>query len=328
MNRFFENKFISLIGVLAIVLGPFYDAMDNYYFTWIIAVTLIILVFIAIITEYIRGKKFDKSVVHIPVVIKVDDGVQVQYTMNELLKNIEKYYGYKDYKEILKKYYSLNIERLIYEESCDMHDFERLMNFARIIKYNISQLEIILNKPLKIHIAFYRRPAVAFLIGTMFRTNSLSIYQIDNKNEFKKIADISNRKYKERIDEFKKYEITENINDNLHDEVLVVINSASHNVNTNSDDLKIYKNIVKIDLKEPGTIPYENDWLDYAQEIYNVFNKLQINFKSIVVAHSMPESLAIILGIGFGEYWNITITQYNKGLYPKVYKMNEIKYYF
>lgn len=328
MIRFIENKYISLIGVIAIVAGPFYDTVENKYLTGMIALLLALSIFIIIVIEYFKGKKIGNSVVHIPIVIKVDDGVQAQYAMNELIKNIENQYGYDDYKEILIKYYSVNIERLIYEETCGIKDFDTLINFARIIKYNISQLENILNKQIKLHVAFYRRPAVAFLIGTMFRTNSLCIYQIDNKNEFKKVADIANRKYKERIDEFKKYKITEDINDNLNDEVLVVINSASHSVNINSDDLKIYKNIVKIDLKEPGTIPYENDWSDYAQEIYNVFNKLQTNFKSIVVAHSMPESLAIILGMGFGEYWNITITQYHNGLYPKQYTMNQIKYYF
>ncbi|WP_198304744.1 SAVED domain-containing protein [Arcobacter vandammei] len=328
MRYILDNKLIAIIGIIAFLLGPAYDYFDNKFFTGTVSLFLCISVLGAVYFEWRKDKKFNKSVVHIPIVIKVDDGSQTQYIMNELLRNIEKQYGYKDYKKILQKYYSVNTDRLIFEEVCDMDNFDRLMNFARVIKYNIAQLEEVLNKPVKIHIAFYRRPAVAFLIGTIFKTNSVAIYQTNNKNSLDMVANIDDRRYKERIGEFKKYIVEKDIKDSNIDEILVVINSASHNVNLNSDDLKNYKNIVKIKLKEPGTIPYENDWTEYSQEIYNVFNSLQTQYKNITIAHSMPEALAILLGMGFGDYWNITITQYNKGSYPKVYKMNEIKYYF
>ena len=176
---------------------------------------------------------------------------------------------------------------------------------------------------------FYRRPAIAFLIGTIFRTNSIDIYQTNNKNTIDRVMSISNRKYKEKIYKYTKYEKEESFEDKNSDEVLLIIDSASHNVNENASDLKIYKNRVIMKLKGNGTIPTDEDWVEYAQEIYNVVNELQTKYKEIVIAHSMPEALAVCLGMGFGEYWNVHITQYDyaSGVYKKVYKMNDIKYY-
>ncbi len=39
-------------------------------------------------------------------------------------------------------------------------------------------------------------------------------------------------------------------------------------------NLQQYKNIVKVSLNKNGTIPYEDDWTEYASEIYNAINKV------------------------------------------------------
>lgn len=210
-----------------------------------------------------------------------------------------------------------------------MYDFDRLINFARIIRYNLQQLEVVLNKPVKFHIAFYRRPMVGFLIGTMFRTSDLVIYQNnDAKNRFEKVANIQDRKYKEKVNQFIKYTIDNNIQNPEDENILLVINSASHNVNVNEESLKKFSNVITITLNSNGTIPYKDDWTDYSQEIYNIFNEVQTTYKTIRVAHSMPEALAILLGMGLENYWNVEITQYSNGSYPVIYRMNQIKYYF
>lgn len=329
IKNFLENKFISVVGVCALVLGPLYDAVENSVFTWIIFSILLILFIIGIIDQYKTNKKIENSIIHIPIVIKVDDGPDSKYVMKDLIKNIESNYNFSDYENILQKYYSINVNRFIFEENCNMYDFERLVNFARIIKYNISQIESILEKPVKFHIAFYRRPMVGFLIGTIFRTNNITIYQNnDSKNCFNKVANIENRKYKERIDNFTKYKVVENIKDENDNSILVTIDSASHFVNKNEESLKKYSNFVNITLIENGTIPYTSDWSEYSQEIYNVLNDLQTRFKSITIAHSMPEAISVILGMALENYWNIKITQYTNGSYPIIYSMNQIKYYF
>ncbi|WP_141047432.1 SAVED domain-containing protein [Aliarcobacter cryaerophilus] len=329
IKNFLENKFISIVGIFAIIAGPFYDAIDNPIITWITFSFLSLIFIFAVIDEYKRNKKLNSSVIHIPIVIKVDDGPDTKYVMKDLIKKIESDYNFSDYEEILQKYYSINVNKFIFEENCNMYDFERLINFARIIKYNITQIESLLEKPVKFHIAFYRRPMVGFLIGTIFRTNNISIYQNnDSKNCFEKVANIESRKYKERINLFNKYKIVEHISDENDNTILVTIDSASHYVNKNENNLKKYSNYVNISLIENGTIPYSNDWSEYAQEIYNVLNNLQTRFKSITIAHSMPEAISIILGMALENYWEINITQYKDGSYHSIYSMNQIKYYF
>lgn len=44
-----------------------------------------------------------------------------------------------------------------------------------------------------------------------------------------------------------------------------------------------------------------------------LLNELQIKYKHIVLAHAMPESLSLVLGMAI-ENWNLTITQYNPKL--------------
>lgn len=330
LDNFLENKIISFVGILAIVLGTFTVAIDSQIVNWLITIMLFGAIVSAWIYEYIKSKKLSSMQIHIPIVIKIDDGPDVEYAMDELINSIEKKYNLKDYKSVLQKYFSINYKRLVFEEKYDIENFDRLMSFARIIHYNIQQLETMLAQPIKLHIAFYRRPAFGFLIGTMFRTNNLAIYQNnDFKNCFECVADIKNRKYKERIafENFTKYSIKMSLEDDQSDMVLVVINSASHSVNTEDKKLKIYKNRTIVSLKENGTIPYENDWICYAQEIYNVFNCLQANGKKMIVAHAMPEALSVMLGMGLENYWDIKITQYIDGTYQEVFSMKDIRYY-
>ena len=41
----------------------------------------------------------------------------------------------------------------------------------------------------------------------------------------------------------------------------------------------------------------------------------------------MPEAIAVILGMGLENYWNIHVTQYDNNDYQNVFTMNKIKYY-
>lgn len=61
-----------------------------------------------------------------------------------------------------------------------------------------------------------------------------------------------------------------------------------------------------MDLNSNGTIPYEIDWINHAKEIYSVMNELQISYKSIYLAHAMPEALSLVLGMAIENYWNLT----------------------
>ena len=276
-----------------------------------------------------KQKKFQEEIVHIPIVVKVDDGPNLKYVMNNLIKQIEKEYGIENYRYDLQKYLEINLDDFIYEYNGSIYEFDRLMSFVRIIKYDINRLERRLDGRVKYHLAYYKKPSIGFILGTIFRTEGLVVYQNnDFENIFCKVADINSRRYKERVDEFKKYDVIYDIKDKNLKDILIVINSASHLVNTNTSSLNRYENKITITLKENGTIPYENDWVEYASEIYTIINKAQTNFSHITIAHAMPEALAVILGMGLENYWNIDITQYDDGDYKYIFTMNKIKFYF
>lgn len=324
-----SNKFIQIAGLSALFLNPIVDAIGGSITFLMLATILIILFLYGLYDEIKTQKKLKQATIHIPIVIKIDDGPDPKYVLQNLVQKIEEIQKLEDYEDDMKKYFGINIDSFIFEYTGSIYDFDRLMSFARIIKYKINQIEKQLEGRVKFHVAYYKLPAIGYLLGTLFRTEGIVVYQNnDYENRFEKVADINSRKYKERTDGYVKYDISENFADEESSEVLIVINSASHTVNENASSLKSKMNKVRIVLKEPGTIPYESDWTVYANEIYNVINELQTKYKTIIIAHSMPEAISVVLGMALENYWNIKITQYENNEYNKVFSMNDIRYYF
>lgn len=328
IEQLLDNIYIKISGVLAIILSPFVDAIGSPAYWYLFVILFLFLVF-GISQEWKKVLKLSEEIIHIPIVIKIDDGPDLTYVIKNLMNEIEKENGIKDYENTLKKYLGINIDSLIYEYKGSFYDFDRLISFSRIIKFNINKISTQLNGKVKFHIAYYRRPCVGFMLGTIFRTEGICVYQNnDSNNKFYKIADINNREYKTGVNKFEKYDINFQINDKKDEQVLVVIESSSHYVAIKTSNLNEYSNIVRIRLIEGSTIPYESDWILYAREIYTILNKLQTEYKKIIIAHSMPESLAIILGMAIENYWDLSITQYeNNSEYRFVYNLKDIKYF-
>jgi len=327
-KNIFNNTYTSIAAVLAMVLSPLADAIGGNYAFPILTAILFVLFFYGLYQENKKIKKFKSDTIHIPIIIKIDEGPSVKYVMKNLLKQIEKDYSFNNYDEDLKKYFSIDTDTLTFEYKGDIYNFNHLMNFTWIIKYKLNEIEQQLDGKVKFHIAYYKRPSVGFLIGTLFRTEGIVIYQNnDYEDTFEKVANINSRQYKEKISNFTKYKVIENIQNKNESNILVVINSASHKVNLRAKSLKKYKSVITVHLVENGTIPYESDWTIYANEIYNILNDLQTRYDNITIAHSMPEAIAVILGMGLENYWNIHITQYADNDYKNVFTMSKIKYY-
>lgn len=331
MLKFFshitENKYIHIAGILALLLSPFVDAIGGNSFWWLFYILLLLFVF-GLFDEYKKNKKMNTAVIHIPIIIKIDDGPNPKYVMNNIIHEIEKSTKSSNYKELLEKYFNINLNDFIFVYENTIYDFDRLMSFTRIIKYNINRIEETLNGRVKFHIAYYKRPAIGFLLGTIFRTESLKIYQNnDFENRFLPVANINSRAYKERMEIFSKYTINKNINNLNNSKILITIESASHNIAVKTSNLQEFQNIINIKLNEYGTIPYESDWIEYTKEIYNIINEVQTEFYEITIAHAMPEAISIILGMSMENYWNINITQYENNNYKTVFNMKNIKYF-
>lgn len=329
--RFLENKYVSLAGILGLLLGSLSDALDNDITKWVIFAIIVILFIFAIVNEYRLNSKFNKEVIHIPVVIKISSKVEASYVMNNLIEEIEKIKNTSSYKRDILRFLKIDLDLFMYEFKGDIYDFDNLMDFSRYINHEIKKLQTQIGNKIEFHVAYYQKPAIGFLLGTIFKTENISVYQNnDYQNRFCKVFDIGSRKYKEKITVNKHYMIDKSmVNNENDDEILVVINSASHNVNLNSQNLKKYKNIIIVTLNSNGTIPYEIDWVEHSQEIYTLLNELQTKYKHIVLAHAMPEALSLVLGMAIENYWNLTITQYNPKTsdYDEMYTMNQIKYF-
>lgn len=323
-----NNIFVQVAGLIAIIIGPIADAVaDSSLFYGVAAVFFFLFVW-GFIDELKKAKRYKSEIINFPVVIKVDDGPNEIYAMNNLIQNIEKEYGFNNYAEEISQHFKINIESFVFRYHGDIYDFEKLLTFARIIKYKLNEVEKRLDGRVKFHVVYYRRPSVGFLLGTLFRTEGIVVYQNnDFKNRFEKVSDISTREYKERAEKFEHYNVTESFLDEQSSEVLVVINSASHSVNTNAAGLTKYHNSVALNFKKDKSIPYDANWSLYAAEMYSILNSLQTKFSKIVIAHSMPESLSIILGMAMENYWNCEITQYDSQDYKYVFNMKDICYY-
>ena len=330
LMRFLENKYVSLAGIIGLLLGFLSDALDNDIAKWIIFAIIVILFIFAIVNEYRLNSKFNKEVIHIPVVIKIGSKVEASYVMNNLIEEIEKIENTSSYKRDILRFLKIDLDSFIYEFKGDIYDFDNLMDFSRYINHEIKKLQVQIGNKIEFHVAYYQKPSIGFLLGTIFKTENISVYQNnDYKNTFFKVFDINSRKYKENKPNNEFYTIDRSYMTDESDEILVVLNSSSHNVNVNSDKLKKYSNYVKLTLNSNGTIPYGIDWIEHSQEIYTLLNELQIKYKHIVLAHAMPESLSLVLGMAIENYWNLTITQYNPKTsdYDEMYTMNQIKYF-
>ena len=330
LMRFLENKYVSLAGIIGLLLGFLSDALDNDIAKWIIFAIIVILFIFAIVNEYRLNSKFNKEVIHIPVVIKINSKVEASYVMNNLIEEIEKIENTSSYKRDILRFLKIDLDSFIYEFKGDIYDFDNVMDFSRYINHEIKKLQVQIGNKIEFHVAYYQKPAIGFLLGTIFKTENISVYQNnDYKNTFFKVFDINSRKYKENKPNNEFYTIDRSNMTDESNEILVVLNSSSHNVNVNSDKLKQYSNFVKLTLNSNGTIPYEIDWVEHSQEIYTLLNELQIKYKHIVLAHAMPESLSLVLGMAIENYWNLTITQYNPKTsdYDEMYTMNQIKYF-
>ena len=332
LNKFLEHKYIGISGIIAGTIAIIGDAF-SYSFLYILAAVTYILGIGLGIYDIKKEEKFYKSnEIHLPIVINVDSPKSSLHIYKQLLKKIENEIGVKNYEEGLKKYLNIVRENLIYEYGVgleNIYNHNKLISFLQIISYNINKIQKKLDNKIIFHIAYYSRPAIAFALGIVFENDDVVVYQNNpDKDYFDEVARSENRNYKRNVKEFEKFEVIRN--ENGEDEILLVINTSSHKVNINAPSLKKFKNKILLNAKHDGTISLDEDWMQYVREIFTVLNDLQTKYSQIVIAHAMPESIAFLVGMSMGSYWNVKITQYDSNTqdYKDVYSMKDIKIYF
>lgn len=327
MQNVIENKYIKIGSVVAIFLGLFADFMSTPIYFAVALVVVSIFTMVAFFDEKKKKKIYTKQSVPVPIVISVDSTKSTNHVFDMLIKRIETSEKFENLEENLKKYLNIVKDDIVFHYTGSVYDKERLTSFLQIIRYKLNQIEINMKSNVEFHVAYYERPAIGFLIGAIFKTDGIVVYQnSDSKDDFEKIAKIDTRNYKNKVHEFTKFKVEKKFNES--DTVLLAIKASSHDIAFNSDSLKSYNNIISMYANHDGTIRIDEDWVLYAREIVTVLNELQPQYKNITIVHNMPEALAIIVGMAIGNFWNIQMTQYDRGEYKNIIKLNEVKCYF
>ena len=283
----------------------------------------------SVVDEYRMRKFYTNEVLPIPIIISVDDPKPLNAIYLSITKEIEKDKRFKDIEKKLNRYFNISRNDLLFQYNGSMYDNERLISFLQIIRYSLNAIERRFDNKVQFHIAYLKRPAIGFVVGSMFRSDGIVVYQNnDFQDRFDRVATISSRQYKEQITEYKKFSLVKNISNSQSKSLLLVIQLSSHNVSYDNDTFKDFENKVILKSLGNGTIGMDEDWVLYAQEIYNTINNLHLQYSDITIAHSMPEAVSIIVGMALENYWNINITQFDKGDYKAVINLQSIHYYF
>ena len=340
MSDFLEKILVNKQGLIATAIAGFGSLIAEAWigkigYAFVFGLAAIVL-FVGYLEEKKKAKLYKNGTVPVPIVINVGDNTDntnyLALLVSEIEKNDEQFV---DFQTNLAKYFNITEDMLMFKYDGDLYDNNRLISFLQIIRYELNDIQSRLQGNAHFHIFFLRRPAFGLAIGGMFSRDGIIVYQNnDSKNNIDRIATIDTRQYKESIDSYKHFKMEKSFNNKENQTLLIVIQVSSHMVDVNHRDFAHFENKLILTRIGNGTIPYDQEsvdsgiWIEHAQELYNIINKIRIEFKHFTIAHSMPESLAIILGMGLDNYWDISVTQYEDDHYPEVINLKKIKYYF
>ncbi len=325
------NVFGQIAFLIAMIGGLLADSTYGevgFFYTMI--GTFIFLLW-AIFDENRIRKMYSSEILPVPIVISVDDDKSTEVIFDSIIKEIEKDKKYKGLKQNLEKYFNISSDMLTFRYTGDIYEEARLLSFFQIVKYQLNEINKRIGHKVQFHIAYLRRPSFGFVVGGMFRTEGIVVYQNnDHTGGFDRVATISTRQYKEKVESYEKFSIDKSqmYKDKNDDNLLILIQISSHTISETNSSLKDFKNIIKMSSKGNGTISFDEDWVRYAQEIYNVINQNKAKYKKISIVHAMPEAVAIILGMAFENYWDIDVYQYDDSQYKKLINLQKVKYYF
>lgn len=140
------------------------------------------------------------------------------------------------------------------------------------------------------------------------------------------MVEISDRKLKEDIKEYEKFERV--VTEKGQDRVTIAIDVSSHKINLNDQSIENYGDLIYLESKGSGTIEKNEDWLQYFREIFKTVNiAQQKNYQEIKLVYSMPITLGILVGMAVQQYWPILLTQYGNSTYRNLINLQEFKLY-
>lgn len=322
LKNILTNTYTQIALVIGAFGGLFSDALGRgYSIAIIIAVPLVIY---AIYDEKKSEKVYVQPNISIPIVFNVSNPADSRSALMTLFGMLE--IKYPNHQANLEKYFNIIENDLIFKYDSDIFNQERFIDFLKISKHNIKKLESQTPKNVHFHIVYIGPIANAILVGTLFGTEGVTIYQYSKSSDsYKQEIIIDNRSLKEGIKEYQTIQKT--VIGELENAaaVTVAIDMASHKIALS----KLTEPIIHLESTIGTTIEKAEDFIRANQEIYHVINELQQQVPKIKLVYSMPVSLGILLGMSIQTYWDIEVTQYYEGNYKSVINhLNQIRYYY
>lgn len=320
LKNIFSNSYAQTSLAVAAVGGLISDEIGQGY--WVALLLAGLLFLYALYDEKRNMEIYSEKNLPIPIVFNISNPADSKSALSILFDKLDK--AYPNHQANLKKHFNIIENDLIFKYDSDIFNEQRFVDFLKISKHNIKKLEAQTPKNVHFHIVYIGPIANAILVGTLFGTEGVTLYQYSkSSNSYDTVLSIKDRAYKEGVTEYKvinKKEIGE-----IGSEVTVAIDMASHKVALST----LGDPVVHLESTLGATIHKAEDFIRANQEIYTVINELQQRVPKIRLVYSMPVTLGFLLGMSIQNYWDIEITQYTEGEYKSVMQhLNEIKYYF
>ncbi len=341
-----ENRITAFAGLGAGAAGLLPDPFKGAY--WIIFPAFILLCIFGTWYKLREKHKYLETAIAIPIIIRIANKADANDALKSLFQAIEVQNHLKNHAENLAKYLHIDLADLNFEYGSDSEDIfntERLQRFLTVLQYGMTQLQRRAPEA-TFCLGCVSPTSVAIEIGTMLAHKRITIFHFDSTlKQYMPIIDPS-RHLKENVTKFEKFEI-EVLNSageslNLHFDgdiskrniaesvagatttgrVTVAIDVSAHKINLEDPSIRIYMRSIG-----NGTISQGEDWSQYCREIFKVLNAIQQQYShpEIRLVYSMPVALGMALGIATQNYWNVMLTNYDKGTYRDLLRLDKIE---
>lgn len=312
--------FMGLGGLLA-------DSFNTGY-KYIVGLGVLLMLY-ALYEEWRRRKLYARPAIPIPVVFNISNPADNRSALNALYNNLETLYP--DHRKNLEKYFNITVDDLIFHYNGDIYDTPRLIDFLKICKHDLKRLDARTPGNVHFHIAYIGPISGSILVGTLFSTEGVTFYQYNRSAKSYSIAlQIDGRHYKEPVKRFQILEgdlsqTLESIGECPEKKVTLALELSSHKIDT--AELEEPKILLKS--SRGATLDNADEFIRANREIYTVINELQTRCDTITLVYSIPTALGLLLGMSLQTYWDIRLTQYDKGRYRTVIdSLREIEYRF
>ncbi len=205
--------------------------------------------------------------------------------------------------------------------------------FFTLIKENILKLKEKLSAPFALHIGLKKIP-ITFSLGTgaMLGTGKIpiAVYHYENGNYYR-VIDLrkDSRRIKKRKKELSFIKIEEKTGESRT--AVIALQLASHETRNKGKKLSQKFNADFFYINTPelkGNLPLDFDWTEVIAEIYEAFNRIyDRNYKKFHLVMSVPNPIALALGMAIGNYWDVEVWSYFQNLkdYVTVFNLGKVE---